>query len=414
MSVGLAVAVLALVLIAVEVLNIYLGPKRGDRAGMKKGHADEPQPIDCHLLDVQALRVGDVLLTSSPGQPVSELIRAVTHADYSHAILVISLDPPYAIESSDYGVVKFRLDRFAVREPLNIAVRRVRPSLIAKAHVQDVVRFAERMVTREYADREVLAALFERMPRLEQGKFFCSQLIAEAYGSAGVTLVPQRRPERTTPGMLADSDVFDKVTGFLRFCRASDLPLLPAFLDGPNPQSPAEKEAEARQRAFRMVEPVFARHEHHVTDYFDALHELADVWRSGQTYTAELDQAFAAAIMESGLLYLTAKCFPGHADGLFLDFYVRHAIVLGQMPAQKQRELLERYRLEQHRIQRANEERDKDVTAFKQAYLASGLEAMRLHLAGCWEAFLVSRRLELARQRAIEVLERSLEGHDQA
>jgi hypothetical protein len=379
---------------------------------MKTRQTDEPQAIDCYLLDVQALRVGDVVLTSSPGQPVSELIRAVTKADYSHAILV--LDPPYAIESSDYGVVKFRLDRFAVREPRNIALRRMRPSLSARVDFRGMVKFAERMVTREYADREVLAALFERVPRLEQGRFFCSQLVAEAYRSAGLTLVPDRRPERTTPAMLADSDAFDEVREFLRFCKASDLPLIPAFLDGPNPQSPAEKETEARQTAFRAVARVFAQHGHDVSDYFDALQKLAEVWRNGLAHTAELDQAFAAAIMESGLPYLTAKCFPGHADELFIDFYVRHAIVFGQMPAEKQRELLERYRGEQDWIRAANEERDRDVTAFKQAYLASGLEAVRLHLAGCWEAFLVSRRLELARQRAIEILERSLDEHSQA
>jgi hypothetical protein len=373
---------------------------------MKSGNADDLQMVNCYLLDVQALRPGDIILTSSPGQPVSEIIRAVTNSNYSHAILV--LNPPYAIESSDFGVVKFRLDRFAVREPQNITVLRVQASVGAKADLGQVVRFAERLVTKEYADREVLAALFERIPRLEQGKFFCSQLVAEAYRSAQIVLVADRRPERTTPGMLANSKILEEVKGILRFNMASELIFFPAFFDGSNRQSPVELETVARQKAFQKVKLCFTKHGHDVSDYFDALNKLAEVWSICQSYTEELDQAFASAIMESGLPYLLGKCYPGHADVFFIDFYVRNAIVLGQISINQQRKLLEYYLSEQKQIQAVNEERSGDVDAFKQAYLSSGLEAVRLHLAGCWEAFITGKRIESAQQRAIEILECSI------
>jgi hypothetical protein len=110
---------------------------------MNKSHANEPQPTDCYLLRVERLHAGDIILTKSPGQAGSELIRAVTFSDYSHAILVLNVDPPYGIESSDYGVVKFRLDRFAVREPQNIAVRRVRSRHFENVDVQTVVSFCD-------------------------------------------------------------------------------------------------------------------------------------------------------------------------------------------------------------------------------------------------------------------------------
>ena len=44
------------------------------------------------------------------------------------------------------------------------------------------------------------------------------------------------------------------------------------------------------------------------------------------------------------------------------------------------------------------------MTALKKAYLASGLESLRLHLALTWDAYLVSRRVELAMQRAKEMV----------
>ena len=128
----------------------------------------------------------------------------------------------------------------------------------------------------------------------------------------------------------------------------------------------------------------------------------------GEACRLELDRAFAAAITDSGLLAITSQCFPGHANEFFLDFYVRNAIVLGQMAFEEQRKLLDFYRNEQVRMQATNEERDSDVTKLKELYLGTGLESVRLHLASCWEALLLSHRIELAQRRAIDILERSL------
>jgi len=392
-------------------LSVALLDKRGKT--MKRGPAEIPHPIDCYVLNDKALRVGDVILTASPKHAMSEMIQLLTSSSYSHAILV--LNPPYAIESSDYGVVKFRLDRFAVRAPANIAVRRLRPDLAQDFDFSALVKFSDKLKTREYADRDMLLALFTLAPRFEQGKFFCSQLVAEAYANSGLKVVPGRKPEKTTPGMLADSNVFHPVDtdSVLRFCKSSDLCFVPALLDDSNPRSPAEWEADARQQVVRMITPTFIRHGQPVQDFYQALHTLIVCYSQKKPFTLELDQAFAAAILESNLLYIMSAEFPSHNDGFFIDFYVRNAILLGQMPVDKQRALLEHNRTENERMQVTNKERDADVTKLKEIYLRTGLESVRLHLAGCWESFLGSRRIELARQRVIEILEASLNGQPQ-
>ena len=52
-------------------------------------------------LDASKLRPGDVILTSSPGQFGSNIIRLATGGDYSHAVLVVR--PPTAWNQRTMG-----------------------------------------------------------------------------------------------------------------------------------------------------------------------------------------------------------------------------------------------------------------------------------------------------------------------
>jgi len=372
---------------------------------MNKGGGDVTLPEDCFPIDTSVLAPGDIVLTASPGQPVSEIIRALTNSDFSHAILV--LDLPYAVESSDYGVVKFRLDRFAVRELRNIAIRRLRPDLRRQLRLKEVLDFAEQTISREYAERDVLTALFARVPRMESGTFFCSQLVCAAYEKGGVPLV-NRPPEKVSPGMLAESPLLDNVELRLRHVETHQLPYLPTFLDGPNPQTPVEAEISARQEAFRQVAPVFARYGMVVQDFNDTFKKLINAWDEGKSFVPELDRAFANALTDSGFVSLPQKVAPADADIFFIDFYVRHAIVRGDMPEYQRWKLLEFYAKELPRVKKTNEERDVAVTIYKEAYLKVPLESLRLQLAVTWQVYLASRRMQHAYEHAKRILEITL------
>jgi hypothetical protein len=377
---------------------------------MKRGKTSNT-PETCFPLAVEKLKPGDVILTASPGQAVSVIIRAITNSDYSHAILVA--DHGYGVESADYGVVKFRLDRFAVRDPKNIKVLRVRDKFRTENLEDRAVAFASRMVTREYASKDVLTALFDRIPRMERGTFFCSQLVCSAYAAAGLRL-SDRRPEKVSPGMLSVSHVLEEVSLDLKSVPTMSLSHVPTFLDGPNMRAPVEEEVTARQEAFRRLQPVLERFGLVAADFSSAVEQLLDSWQTERPFVLEFDQAFSEALRESGLVGLTNKIFPADADQLFIDFYVRHAIVSGGMPPDRQKELREFYRRELERLGRTNAERDADVTAYKKAYLAFPLETIRLLLAETWAALLTSRRTELAFERASEILDMSLSADEDA
>jgi len=333
------------------------------------------------------LQEGDVILTRSSGQLVSTTICCVTLSRYSHAMLV--LQPPYCIESSDYGVVKFSLRCFAVRDTDNILVRQV-PGLSASTRAQ-VTAYASSKVTSEYADKDVWTAPIPPIPRSEIGKYFCSQLIAEAYASASIRLTDQL-PEKTTPGALAKSTVMVDVdmVGLLSFRAAGSADFLPALLDGPNSQSPTESESVLKQFVCRRIAKPFADCGVIVTTYHAALEALLKFWRVGSPKTMALDKAFATAIHASGILADPHRQYPPDSEAFFIDMLMRNALVLGQFSQEQLLQLLEFYKAELTTIANTNSERDIDVTALKHVYPESGLETIRLHLALTWDALLTA------------------------
>src|SRR4051794_36600911 len=99
-----------------------------------------PQPTTYHMVDTAKLQPGDILLSASPGQAVSDTIRKVTGEDYSHAMLV--LIPPYFVESADAGVTKLRLDSYAALDPRNVMIRRPTNATLKKLNMKELLKFA--------------------------------------------------------------------------------------------------------------------------------------------------------------------------------------------------------------------------------------------------------------------------------
>lgn len=365
-----------------------------------------PTPPDCYMFRMDALQRGNVILTTRPDDQISRFIGTVTDSNYSHALMV--LKPPYAVESAKYGVVKFRLDRFAVRSPDNVTVLRWSGNPGDHLKLDRAVRFAERQRGRPYAHREVLVSLLRGLPPIDKGATFCSQLVAAAFLKAGIPVVPDAAPERTTPGMIANSASFTPVDNVLAKVQGDQLHFWPDFLDGEAQQSFAESESQMRQLIVKDVKADFYAKGFEINTFDEALAALLSSHREGNSHTSELDQLLAAAMDKRGFSTLPSATVPADAPILFHDFFVHHAITTGQLTMDKQEFLHEQYTAELERMNDTNQVRDGDVTAYKKAYLSTGLESLRLALAGFWDAYLISRRMQLAYERCQELLSISI------
>jgi hypothetical protein len=177
--------------------------------------------------------------------------------------------------------------------------------------------------------------------RGEIGKYFCSQLVAEAYSSQGFSLL-DRPPEKTTPGMLADAKTLVNLDHrtVLEFKPSGTLGFEPAFLDGHNETSPAERESMLKQSVCSKMAPVFAELGIVVSTYHGALQALIEGWKRSDPSTKALDTQFAKTVLTSGLLGLPELSFPAHCDSFFLDFYIANAISHGRLSQDDLRRLL--------------------------------------------------------------------------
>lgn len=368
----------------------------------KRGSKDAIGPDGTvYALNLKVLTPGDIVLTSSPGQPISEIIKAVTGGKFSHAILIVKL--PNGIESTDFGVVRFRLDRFVAREARNVRVLRLKGSAPSD-FVNRLVRHADSQMAKEYAEFDVLTALFSRVPRFEKGRFFCSQLVAACYQEAQVSLFAGVKHEKVSPAMLASCDLLEDVENALVPVKLSDFPYRPAHFDGSNSQSPNERLIEATQKVANIVRPVFAKHKIEIASFNDAIINLARNYLENGEFIEEIDRALIGAMLECKIGEIARECWPADSDDFFLDFYVRNAIALSQIDKSKQNSLLEFYDKQIAVATETLQERDEFITAAKSAYLYSGLESIRFYLAACWDFYLMHKRQFLVMKRAADMI----------
>ena len=378
-----------------------------------KAHGESASTVTpAYKLNLDRLRPGDVILTRSPGQPVSEAIRLSTGAEFSHAILVLAL--PYALESAKHGVIKFQIDRMAMTSPENVLVLRLKRSVAVSIDFQRIIDFAESRVTSPYAQKEVLASVFRSLPRIESGTFFCSQIVAEAYRMGGLSSIDNLPPERTTPADIASSDLFEVVPN-CTFARTPDeMPFEHHFLDAPSPQSFAELENAIKQEIMSVVQPQLTRCGLPTSNFNDAVVALAHLLNERELDARELDAVFSSAICEKGLVSLSRKVMPPDSDALFLDYHLRHLLMGKRLSDKQLLTLLLHYELMGERLSKSNEERDRGVTIFRKAYLYSDLETIRLVLAATAEAFHVSLRIAQVNTRCLAMVRQALAPTDSA
>jgi hypothetical protein len=135
-----------------------------------------------YLLDKNKLLVGDIILTRSD-EKNSKFIRALTHSDFSHAILYVGQSS--YIHSDLLGVHSGNLQRLLFDDPDYVSILRVNDgSFIAKA-----VEFARLQIGASYSKIAAANAGLKLYSKVNTKRHYCSRLVAKAYEYAGLKLV---------------------------------------------------------------------------------------------------------------------------------------------------------------------------------------------------------------------------------
>ena len=354
-----------------------------------------------------ALLPGDVLLTTNPKSPASFAIRKATNSPYSHAILCV--DPPWCVESIGYGILRFMINRFLLTEKENIHVCRLKDHGTRAGKAEAAANYANNQVSREYAHLDVLTVLFKAVPPVEQGKFFCSQLIAECYSRVGVHLVPNRGPAKVSPGDIARSDALEDVTKrCVREATESDKLNFTAFLDGEKGPTPHTEEVLLKQELVRQLSPVLSKYHLVAGTYDDLLEALVKGWKQKAPWVSEIDQSFSDTIVRSGLLDLSHKHNPPHDDHYFLDCYLLRLLNESNVSTEDLRDLKQHYlEILKHR-DASIQETEEHARLSRQLFVLSGLESVRLNGALLEENQAVKLRQRAIIGQCVDILSRFL------
>lgn len=358
-----------------------------------------PRDTEVYVLDMTAIRTGDVILTASPGQTTSDFIRLVTDGRHSHAILAVQ--PPNALESADYGVIRFRLDRLAVRDPRNAVV--LRPTSQLRFDPDQLVGVGEALIGRAYADLGAVFSMFPLVPDVDRGRFFCSQLVAHCFAEAGSEIVPGESPEKVTPSMLAASEMLDEQPDVWKKTTIGELLFPPMVVDGPiAAATPNELLMSAFRSIADKVAPTFLLHDFKIETFDEALICLLNARKAHSPSWEVLDTLLAGEMKAANLPAILAGAT--NEDDLVRDILVaRHLLV---NPISKDRALQARdFFAEQVRIgEQTVAERHQVVHTMRGSFFMFGLESHRQKLALDWESYVIHQRFLQVQKRMVHVL----------
>ncbi len=155
-------------------------------------------------LNLIHLRPGDVILLRGRGE-IADQVRTVAGGEFTHAMLYVG--DGSLIHSDIDGVHADNVQRLLFEDETDVLVRRA----ICAAHQQreQAITYVRRNIDVSYSVKEALKASKTGHWTDRSNRQFCSRLIAQAYQSAGVNLVPS--PDYCTPNDLAQSTTLHSV-----------------------------------------------------------------------------------------------------------------------------------------------------------------------------------------------------------
>jgi hypothetical protein len=357
---------------------------------------------EVYVLDISKLRTGDVILTASPGQIESIAIRLFTWAHFSHALLVTR--PPDAMESADGGVIRFRLDRMCVRNPDSIAVLRVKAEYSFDAEL--LVKTAESQMGVPYADNDAVTTILPMIAPVDRGSFFCSQLVAYCLIAAGLEICPGIPPSKTTPADIKRSSRLRELDNdeVLKKMIVRNLGFSPYRLDAPNQQTLPDELNLKGQKAIEKIQEKFRLHGLEVFSREQAMMAVGRAWRDNKPYAEEIDRALADAYREIDIPGTIRSQNPADDPSNILDLILAREIAKGRFTKQDASFVIDFYEQRLEIAKDTLQDRQDFVVAERGAYLLTGSEATRLHLAAEVEVFNFHRQSFEISERVLMVL----------
>jgi uncharacterized protein YycO len=201
-------------------------------------------------LDVSRLEPGDVLLERAPTAK-SAAIRRLTRGAYSHAL--IWMGNTDFMEAVGDGVRAMPYVRIVTSDPKRWSLLRLESDPPAAAAAAAHVR--GHSFKKYNLSGAVATALFTSR-RARPNNSFCSQLVADAYSSAGIALCPGKNPVKITPADLEKHSILTEAPS--PFTEITDPDELSAFVglqdrDAAFKGSSPDIERKASQASFRAV-----------------------------------------------------------------------------------------------------------------------------------------------------------------
>ncbi|MFD2427611.1 YiiX/YebB-like N1pC/P60 family cysteine hydrolase [Sphingobium scionense] len=243
-------------------------------------------------IKVERLMPGDIILTASSGK-MSKAIRLASKGQVSHAMICVQHGS--VIDSTDDGVQAHNIQRELYGPDGHIAVLRLRRPL-TDVQLGTVIDFARSEIGTRYSRSEAARSVLPGLrPRTKQ--LFCSRLVARAFASAAVHLVPD--PDYCTPEHIRRS------------------PLLAELPDMTEPVSQAELAAwAARPNPIAEMQEVQNRILTAARDLDPSVENFNDLDRLVQDHP-EWDERIARVYRDSGYLDLWQADYainPWHYD----------------------------------------------------------------------------------------------------
>jgi len=168
---------------------------------MNRGDQAEP---GVKRLNESQLRTGDIILVTTTAA-VSAVIRAATGSDISHAMVYV--EDRSVIDATDEGVQARNMQRLFIEASCPVHVLRLRGE-ISTDQLTAVRTYLRGSIGTRYSKREAMVAGLGGARRWTRQQF-CSRLVAQAFASAGIGLVPD--PHYCSPADLKASPLLEVV-----------------------------------------------------------------------------------------------------------------------------------------------------------------------------------------------------------
>lgn len=257
-------------------------------------------------IDIDRLRPGDIILTANRTK-AGKLVRVASRGIVSHAMICVQHGS--IIDSTADGVQAWNLQREYFHEDGAVFAFRLRNAL-SPAEMARVIDFARSEIGTRYSKSEAArSVLGGAKPR--GSRQFCSRLVARAYGSIGIWLVPDQ--DYCTPEDLRKSPLLVELEDVTQAVSVAEMEAIAAR---PNPLQEMRDSQNAVLTAGRKLDPTI-----------ENFNDLDKVVRNHP----EWDSAIAQAYRDSGYLDIWKHELQAHPYRY--DLAVMESIVAPEMLA---------------------------------------------------------------------------------